>query len=311
MNKSLKANGRVLITGAGGMTGRRLMAMLKESGYEVVALRHRKNSPTASEGFTWDIDRGSIDSGALEGVTHIIHLAGAGIADKRWSKKRKSEIVASRVKSARLLFDRVKEDGISLKCYISASATGIYEPGFSNLPAIENEAPAMGFLGETCRLWEESADLFSKYGVRTVRIRTGIVLAKEGGFIKRITPPSKVGLFAWFGSGKQFMPWIHIEDLCRIYLDALGNEAISGAYNAVAPEHITQESFMRTFARVKGMPALLTGIPSMLVRVALGEMAEMLLTGRRVSSAAIESAGFVFRHRTAEEALRQIVGRHL
>lgn len=311
MKKAVMAKGRVLITGAGGMTGRRLMSMLKESGYEVVALRHRKNGATASEGFTWDIAKRSIDSGALEGVSHIIHLAGAGIADRRWSKKRKGDILSSRVNSARLLFDRVKEEGVSLKCYISASATGIYESGLNTEPATENEAPARGFLGETCRLWEESADLFSKEGIRTVKIRTGIVLASEVGFIKRITPPSKVGLFAWFGSGRQFMPWIHLEDLCRIYIDALDNEAVRGAYNAVAPQHITQASFMQTFAQVKGRPALLTGIPSILVRLAFGEMAEMLLTGRRVSSAAIESTGFLFRYKTAEEALRQIVVRYL
>ncbi len=311
MKQVVTAKGRVLITGAGGMTGRRLKATLEESGYEVVALRHRKNSEPAGRGFTWDIVKGSIDSGALDGVSHIVHLAGAGIADKRWSKNRKSEIVASRVNSARLLFEKVKEERVPLKCYISASATGIYETGLSTEAATENEAPAGGFLGETCRLWEESADLFSNDGIRTVKIRTGIVLAKEGGFIKRITPPSRAGLFAWFGSGRQFMPWIHIEDLCRIYLVAVENEAVSGAYNAVAPEHITQASFMRTFAKVKGRPALLTGIPSMVVRLAFGEMSEMLLTGRRVSSAAIESAGFAFRYRTAEEALRQITGRYL
>jgi len=124
--------------------------------------------------------------------------------------------------------------------------------------------------------------------------------------MKKIIPLSKAGLYAWFGSGRQYLPWIHIEDLCRIYLYAMENEKINGAYNAVAPQHITQSSFMRTFAQVKGRPAFLAGIPAFLIRAALGEMAVMLLTGRRISSAAIESTGFVFRYRTAEEALREI-----
>jgi uncharacterized protein len=307
----MSAKGRILVTGAGGLVGRRLSMMLKDSDYEVVALKQQRGRTVTGKGFFWDVGKRSVDSGALAGITHIIHLAGVGIAGKRWSKKRKADIQCSRIDSARLLFDKVREEQVRLKCYISASATGIYDDG-ENLPAAtENDPPAKTFLGETCRLWEEGADLFSKDGIRTVKIRTSVVLAGEGGFMGKIIPFSRVGLFAWFGSGRQYMPWIHIDDLCRIYINALENEAISGVYNAVAPEHITQASFMRTFAHIKGRPAFLAGIPSFLIKIVLGEMAVMLLTGRRVSSAAIESTGFVFRHKTAEEALRQIITSHL
>jgi uncharacterized protein len=303
----MSGKGKVLITGAGGLTGRRLVTRLKEAGYAVVLLRHGKGKSDSDDSYFWYPPEKHIDPGALNGVSHIIHLAGTGIADKRWSRERKSEIISSRVDSARLLFEKVQEEGIKLKCYISASATGIYKNSLMPLPATENETPSNDFLGQTCRLWEESADLFGDSGIRTIKVRTGIVLAPDGGFMGKIMPFAKVGLFTWFGSGSQYFPWIHIDDLCSIYLKAIDDESMNGPYNAVAPQNIALSTFMRTFAQIKGKPAIVAGIPSFLVKILMGEMAVMLLEGRSISSSAIESAGFVFRYRTAEEALAQIV----
>jgi uncharacterized protein len=315
---------RVLITGGAGMTGRRLTKLLKDEGWEVVILSHsrQRTAQSTQSGETgkagkatrsgqsgvwyWDVRTGHIDEGVLNGVSHIIHLAGAGIADMRWTKKRKQEIIDSRVLTARLLYDSVMNQSISLRCFISASATGIY--GNVTLPHIFTEAdePAADFLAETCRLWEESADMFSSSGIRTVKIRTGIVLDREGGFMSRIAPLARLGLFAWFGNGRQYMPWIHIDDLCAIYLRALQDVKMEGPYNAVAPEHINQREFMSAYAGLKGKPALKAGIPSIIIRLALGEMASMLLNGSRVSPEALKATGFTHRYSAAAKALASL-----
>jgi len=156
-------------------------------------------------------------------------------------------------------------------------------------------------------LWEEGADLFVSEGVRTVKVRTGIVLAKEGGFMKKISFPSSAGIFAWFGNGRQYFPWIHIEDLCNIYLSALENADFNGPYNAVAPHHVTQREFMKIYAKIKGKPALKAGIPSFLISILLGEMSVMLLNGSRVSNAALKATGFKYRYPTVEDAINEIL----
>lgn len=302
---------RVLITGGSGLTGRRLSRFLRDKGWDVVTLSHSRKKAEQPGVYYWSITENKIDDRALDGVTHLIHLAGAGISDKRWSKKYKHEIIDSRVLTAGLLYNAVIKEDNTVRCYISASAIGIYGNDTSSRIHTEETVPGTGFLAETCRLWEKSADMFSSTGVRTIKIRTGIVLACEGGFMKKIATMARFGLFAWFGNGRQLLPWIHIDDLCAIYHKALTDENMEGPYNAVAPEHITQKEFMLAYAARVGKPALKAGIPSILVRVALGDMSEMLLQGSRVSSAALESAGFVFRYRTAEDALRGSISSYL
>lgn len=293
------------------MTGRRLTVLLRNEGWDVVSLSHSRKKAEQPGVYYWNTSENEIDEAALDGVTHIIHLAGAGISDRRWSKKYKREIIDSRVLTAKLLYDTVTRKGSIVKCFISASAIGIYGNENSSQIFTEEAEPGSGFLAETCRMWEDVADLFRSSGIRTVKIRTGIVLAGEGGFMKKIATPASFGLFAWFGKGRQYMPWIHIDDLCAIYHRALTDENMEGPYNAVAPEHITQREFMLVYASKKGKPALKAGIPSIFISLALGEMAEMLLTGSRVSSSALESAGFEFRYPTAEEALKQITSPRL
>lgn len=285
--------GRVLITGSGGMTGRALTSRLEAEGWEVVHLHRGKmvaGHKTLS--YRWDPDNGYIDPAAFSGVTHIIHLAGAGIAAKRWGARRKRELVSSRVDTARLIFDTSMRERPEIKCFISASATGYYGNDTGARILTEDSPAGTDFLAMTCVKWEEAADLFRKSGIRTVKIRTGVVISDSGGFMSRMMPFFRVRKALWFGSGSQYFPWIHIYDLCSIYLRALDDDSIEGAFNAVAPKQVAQKEFIITMAGLKGKPIVKAGIPSFLVKLALGEMSSMLLTGSRVAATALEAAGF-------------------
>ena len=285
--------GRVLITGSGGMTGKALTKALIDDSWEVVHLhRGKRVAGHKNLSYSWDSGNGYIDPAAFSGVTHIIHLAGAGIADKRWGTRRKRELVSSRVDTAKLIFDTAMREIAEIKCFISASATGYYGNDTGSRILTEDSPAGTDFLAMTCVKWEEAADLFRKSGIRTVKIRTGIVISDSGGFMSRMMPLFRVRKALWFGSGSQYFPWIHIDDLCNIYLRALDDDSIEGAFNAVAPKQVTQKEFIITMAGIKGKPVVRAGIPSFFVRFALGEMSSMLLTGNRVAATALEAAGF-------------------
>ena len=194
--------------------------------------------PGRVRSFRWDPEKGYLDPEALEGIDYLVHLSGANIGEKQWSFSRRVEIINSRVESANLLFRTVSENNIKLNAFITASAVGYYGSVTSEKIFTEADPPADDFLGRTCRLLEEAADQFTGIGIRTVRIRSGVVLAKNEGVLVRLMKPARFGLVVRAGSGKQYFPWIHIEDLCRIYLKAIQDQNMQGAYNAVAPEHI-------------------------------------------------------------------------
>jgi uncharacterized protein (TIGR01777 family) len=257
--------------------------------------------------FRWDPGNGVIDPFILDGIDYIVHLAGANIGEKKWSSKRKEEIIRSRVDSARLLYNVISENNIPLKAFISASAVGYYGSATSDTIHTEGDPPANDFLGTTCRLWEEAAEIFKSTGARVVRIRTGIVLEQNDSVLARMLKLSHLGIFPILGSGHQYMPWIHIEDLCRIYLLAVSGQAMSGAYNAVSPEHTKQTDFVITLARVMNKPFFHPHVPSFILRSALGKMSEVVLYGSRVSSQKLLSSGFEFRFPGLEEALKQAV----
>jgi uncharacterized protein (TIGR01777 family) len=297
----------VLITGSGGLVGRSLVPLLRKNGFEVVRLVRNNNLPSGSGVYTWNLKKQYVDPAAFRGVTHIVHLAGSNIAAGRWTEKRKREIVKSRVDSARLLYDTAARENIPLRCFVSASGTGYYGIETGERIFLEEDPPGNDFLARTCVKWEESAGLFRKSGIRSVILRTAVVIAGSGGFLKRVIPLLKVRTVLWFGNGQQHFPWIHIDDLCNIYLKALVDDKMEGPYNAVAPGSVTQREFMRCMARIKGIPAFRAGIPSYLVKLAFGEMSSLLLTGSRVSSAAIEAAGYSFSYPSCEDAMEQVL----
>lgn len=307
INKKASAQSSVLITGGSGLVGRYLTSALLNKGYKVSHLSRKANQFGKVRVFRWDPEKGILDPIALEGVDYIIHLAGANVGEKRWSKSRKDEIVRSRVESSELLYDVVKKNDIQLKAYISASAVGYYGSVTNEKIFKEEDTAATDFLGNTCRLWEEGADLFASSGIRTVKIRTAVVLEKSDSALSKIMMPARFGFLVQTGNGRQFMPWIHIADLCNIYLKAIEDQQMNGAYNAVSPQHATHKEFIKTLAKVMGKPVFPVAVPGFILRVVLGEMSDVVLKGSRVSSDKIENAGYVFSFGNLHDALKDAV----
>ena len=293
---------KVLITGGSGLIGRRLSFLLKSRGYEVRILSRSNNPKNNYKTFVWNVSEQYINDSAFEGLNHIIHLAGAGIADKRWSEKRKKEIIDSRVASTNLLYNTVKRLKTPLNSFISASATGYYGAVTSETIFEEKDKPAKDFLGKVCSLWEDSIFQFNEIKIRTVALRTGIVLSKDGGALKKMKTPIITAL----GNGKQYMPWIHIDDLCELYIKAIEDEQFKGAFNAVSPEHISNLSFSKKISKIFNYPFLALGAPSLILQIVFGEMSTIILNGSRISANKIKQAGFKFKFENLEKALKNL-----
>lgn len=293
----------VLISGGTGLIGKQLQQKLLEKNYQVKVLTR---NPKAENEFRWDIKENFIDVAAFENVTHIIHLAGAGIADKRWTTERKKELINSRVKSANLLFKKVKELEIPLQNFVSGSAIGYYGAITSDRIFTEENKPANDFISEICIKWEKSVLQFKTLEIPTTILRTGIVLSKKGGALEKMNTPL---FLSALGNGNQFMPWIHIEDLCNLFIKAIKDNSFTGIYNAVAPEHKTNKSFTKTLGKVLKKPVLPMNAPSFVLKTALGELAYLLLNGSRVSSKKVEETGYQFHYKTLEKALTNLLSK--
>tara|TARA_R110001632_G_scaffold43376_1_gene109943 strand:- start:92746 stop:93663 length:918 start_codon:yes stop_codon:yes gene_type:complete len=293
---------KVLITGGTGLIGKRLSSLLASKGYEVRVLSRSKSPESEYNTFIWNVKDQFIEEEAFHDLDYIIHLAGAGIADKKWSEKRKKEIIDSRVQSTNLLYNTSKRLKTPLKAFISASATGYYGSVTTATIFTEIDQPATDFLGKVCRLWEESIFQFKKDKTRTVALRTGIVLSNDGGALRKMKTPMITPL----GNGKQYMPWIHIDDLCEMYIKAIEDEDLDGAYNAIAPEHQTNYSFSKAIAKTFKRPFLPIGAPSFILKIVFGEMATIILNGSRVSSDKIEKTGFKFKFNSLDKALKNL-----
>lgn len=295
----------VLITGGTGFVGTYLTQLLLEQGYSVSILsRTKKKNTDAVFYYTWDVEKQQIEEEAVLKADYIVHLAGANIAQKRWTDQRKAVILSSRSLSAQLLFDTLQKNNTTPKAFISASAVGIYGAISGRAVCTEVMQPANDFLGLTCQKWEAAADKFEKIGIRTVKIRTALVLGENEGLLKRLSTIFKWRLGAALGAGKQYMPWIHVEDLCRIYIEAIQNSEMSGAYNASITDDTTNKLFSKTLARVYGYSIWLPNVPAFLIKMVLGEMAKLLLKGRRISNAKLTALGFEFKFNNLEMALK-------
>lgn len=300
----------VVIAGGTGLIGKALTELLVSKGYRVVILTRNTNGRSSSENVryaSWDVHQQKIDTAAIQEADYIVHLAGAGVADKRWTKKRKREILESRTKTSQLLIKAMNETPNSVKAVISASAIGWYgpDPAIPNPHPFAETAPAhKDFLGETCKLWEESIEPVTKLNKRLVKLRTGIVLSNEGGALSEFKKPVFFGVAAIMSLGKQVMSWIHIDDLCRIYLEAIENESLHGAYNATAPKPVSNKEFTVQLAKaLKGSFYLPLHIPSFALKLALGEMSIEVLKSTTVSSHKIRKTGFNFVFPTIEAAI--------
>jgi uncharacterized protein (TIGR01777 family) len=304
---SNKTRSRVLITGGSGLVGRYLTSSLLSEGYGVAHLSRKQDQFGKVRVYRWDPGKGIIDPDVFNGVDYLIHLAGANIGEGRWSAERREEIVRSRVDSSRLLHKTVVKNKIRLKAFISASAVGYYGSVTSGKIFTESDPPASDFLASTCRQWEESADAFEKSGIRTVKIRTAMVLEKNDSALRRLMMPARHGIVFRLGSGHQYMPWIHISDLCGIYLKAIEDQSFSGPYNAVSPQNVTHDEFMKTLGTIMNKPVFLPHIPSFVLSALLGERSEVVLKGSRISSDKISGNGFLFAFDNLNDALEDLL----
>lgn len=295
----------VLITGASGMISKSIVQLLEHKGFEVRFLSRTKK---ASNQFIWDIDKKYLDPKALINVQHIIHLAGANISNKRWTTKRKKEILDSRVQSTKLLFEEVQKHKIKLKSFISASAVGYYGTTTKDVLFTEESPNGNDFLAHVCKLWEQEADLFSTLNnTRVVKLRFGVVLDSNGGALAKMMKPISMGFGAILGNGEQYIPWIHIEDLCNLLLFAIENNEINGVYNAVAPQQITNENLTYLLAKKLNKNIRLPKAPSFVLKLIFGEMATIILNGNRISSDKLVQSGFNFKYNTIEKSLNNLL----
>ncbi len=285
----------ILVTGGTGLIGKHLCKLLHNKGFQVLILSRTKS--TNQSIYYWNINDNYIDEEAIITANYIIHLAGAGIDDKRWTKNRKQELIDSRIKSTSLLFRYIKSYNPNLKGFISASAIGYYGTVTSNRIYNEEDKPGSDFLASVCKLWEQSTLQFTSINIRSVIFRTGVVFSKDGGAFQKIMQPIKLGIGAVLGNGNQYMPWIHIDDLCLMYLNAIEDSQFNGIYNTVCPEHITNKQLTKTIAKALKKPIWLPNIPPLILQLIFGEASLILLNGSRVSSKKIQETGFQFKYK--------------
>ena len=293
---------KVIITGGTGLVGKRLYTILTNKGYSVNILC--RNPESANE-YKWNIETGFIDEKVFEGAAAIIHLAGAGVADKRWTKERKREIIESRIKSAQLIHSYLETGKYPIQHFVSASAVGFYGDR-GNVVLTEDSSGGTGFLADVCQLWEKEADTFADLNMAVSKVRIGIVLSKDGGALPKLDFPVKFGIGAYIGNGKQYVPWIHVDDLCNIFISILENKIKSGTYNGCAPDIKTNKEMSQTIAKVLHKPFIPAPAPAFILKTVLGEMATMLLMSNNCSCKKIQETGFKFQYPTLVEALENI-----
>lgn len=287
----------ILITGGSGLIGQRITQLLEQKGMEVAWL---SRSAKSRKSFTWDIPSQQIDAEAMEWADAVIHLAGAGVADKKWTPQRKNEILESRTQSTQLLHQAIEAAKEKPTTFISASAIGYYGFDTGSQLLDENSQAGSDFLAEVVIAWEKEVKKIESLNLRTVLLRIGIVLDAEGGALGEMLKPP---VAAPLGNGDQWMSWIHIEDLARMFVFALEKTTLQGIYNAVGPNPATNQHLTQEAAKAKGKPYLGIGVPGFVLRLMLGEMASMVLGGNRVASQKIQKAGFEFEHENLKSAL--------
>jgi len=304
----------VLLTGGTGMIGTHLQKFLLENGYTIIVLirneKQRKPSNRNISYAKWNVEKDEIDRDAMTGADYIIHLAGANVAEKRWTDKRKKEIVESRTKTGALLVKSLKKIPNKVKAVISASAIGWYgiDTNESRQHGFKEDAPAANnFLGNTCKLWEENIKPVEQLNKRLAIFRFGIVLSVKGGALDEFKKPLNFGIAGILGDGKQIISWIHIDDLCRLLLFAIEHENISGIYNAVAPQPVTNKELTLSLAKIiRGKFFIPVHVPAFALKLALGELSVEVLKSATVSPEKITKAGFGFLYPTIESALESL-----
>ena len=276
----------VLITGGSGLVGTRLTEILLERGFTVSYLTRKVEKKTIGgkpvKTYLWDIKKEVIDEKAFLEADYLVHLAGAGIADENWSDERKNEIIDSRTKSINLIVSTLKTLPHRIISFASASGIGYYGADTGDEHISEQHTPGSDFVADCCIQWEAAADEIQALGIRTVKLRTGIVLSEKGGALPKLTQPVRWGVGAALGTGKQWQSWIHLDDLCEMYIKSLTDKQMTGAYNAVAPNPVTNYNLTKISAQVLSRPFWMPNVPEFTLKMVFGEMASIVLGGNYV-----------------------------
>ncbi len=296
----------ILLTGGTGLIGFSLTQQLLKKGYQVSHLSRSPGKDKRVKTFLWDIDKGQIDEQCIDGIDIIIHLTGAGIADKPWTEERKRELIDSRVKSIQLIYELLGKKSHQVKSVISAAAIGYYSDRGDEL-LTEESGPNTDFMARCCIDWEAAVDEGKELGLRIVKYRTGVVLDK-GGALAKIEMPIKLWVGSPLGSGKQWIPWIHWQDVVDMYLFAIENEDLVGIYNMVAPNPVTNKQLTLAIAQQLNKPLWAPNVPAFLLKLIMGEMSTIVLGSTKVSAQKIMDAGFKFKYPELPEALKDIYG---
>jgi len=295
-----------LITGVTGLIGRQLARKLYKSGKDVVGLSRNTDIQAKVPIYKWNIEKGTIDNRALEGVETIVHLAGAPIADKRWTAKRKKTIYNSRIESTRLLANTIINNELPVKNFISASAIGIYG-NRGNEWLQEDSSPEKNWLANVCKDWEAAVDPLTEWGLRTACVRIGIVLSEKGGALRKILPPIQKGINPILGNGKQYYSWIHLNDVVGIFEKIINNDRLSGTFNAVAPNPVTFKTLVTTIENTIDKKTLKTFAPKPLLWLAMGNMVHLVTDSAKVSANTIVDKGYAFQFPLLESALKDLL----
>lgn len=301
----------ILIAGGTGLLGMRLSHLLKEKGHQVFHLSRKQNLNATFPAYQWDLEKQFIDPAVMEKAEVIINLAGAGVADARWTDARKQLIIDSRVDSALLLKSFIENKKTPARTYISASAVGYYGNRGNQLLKETDPPGEEGFLAESVIAWEKAIDQVAETGIRTVAFRIGIVLSTKGGALEKMLLPFNFFNGTYFGDGSMYYSWIHIDDIANMFIEAVDNEAYSGYYNGVGPHPATNKEIILACKKALGKPAIILPAPAIVLRTAMGEMADMILDSTRVSSEKIERAGFRFQFPELMPAIKDLLARKL
>ncbi|WP_256008986.1 TIGR01777 family oxidoreductase [Desertivirga xinjiangensis] len=294
----------ILITGGSGLIGKSLTELLLQSGYEVFHLSRNHRAIPGVKVFRWAPEENEIDTACIQGVQAIVHLAGENIGARPWTNDRKKKIIESRTQSIRLIYNLLeKHPEHQVQSVISASAVGIYGDRGDEI-LTETSSPGSDFLAITCKEWERAVD--EAKGLRVVKLRTGVVLSNAASALQKMDKPVKLGMGSSLGSGKQWMPWIHLDDITALYLFALENETLTGAFNAATSNPLTNIDLTRAIASHLNKSLWAPAVPAFILRVILGHMSAIVLNSTKTSNGKIKEAGFRFKFDTIDQALKNI-----
>lgn len=300
----------VLIAGGTGLIGQRLSMLLTDKGYRVIHLSRSKKPKAKFERFVWDVKGQTIEEAAVAQADYVINLAGAGIVGARWTDARKKVIIDSRVDSAALLISAIAKQEKKPKAYIASSAIGFYGNTGEELVS-ETKNAGEGFLSVSCKAWEDASWQAKEQDLRTVIFRTGIVLSTKGGALQKMLISFNFLIGAYFANGQQWYSWIHMDDLCEMYIRAIEDASMNGIYNAVAPEPVRNKELIRQIGKALKRPALLLPTPAFILRLVMGEMADTILYSQKVSAVKIQKEGFEFKFPQLLDALSDLFKRRV